>query len=132
MIGLRYMLLAYGCDRPEPGDARYAEALGRVNAFTEECRRRGVLVAADALKSELTATTVRVREGTTLTTDGPFAETHEHLGGYFLLDCASLDDALELAAMCPMASSGAVEVRPLATLPGWSITAPDGRPAFRG
>lgn len=61
---------------------------------------------------------MQVRQGRTLVTDGPFAETHEHLGGYFLLDCPDLDAALELAALCPMAQSGSVEVRPIAELPG--------------
>jgi hypothetical protein len=115
---MRYMLLIYDCDRPEPGDPGFEEALASVNAFADECRRRGALVAGDPLQPESTATTVAVRNGRTLITDGPFAETREHLGGYYILDCRNLDEALELAARCPMAAEGSIEVRPLATVPG--------------
>ncbi|MFD2420635.1 YciI family protein [Amycolatopsis pigmentata] len=115
---MRYLLLIYNCDRPEPDDPRFAEALAAVNAFAEECRRRNAFVAGHPLRPESTATTVAVRDGRTLITDGPFAETHEHLGGFYLLDCRDLDEALELAAMCPMAADGTVEVRPVAGVPG--------------
>jgi hypothetical protein len=112
------MLLIYNCDRPDPIDPGFPEALARVNAFVEECRRRGVFVAGDALQPESTASTVSVRDGQTLITDGPFIETHEHLGGYYVLDCRDLDEALELAALCPMAEQGSIEVRPIAGVPG--------------
>ncbi len=79
-------------------------------------------MAGDPLQPESTATTVQVREGRTLITDGPFVETHEHLGGYYILDCATLDEALELAAICPFATLGAIEVRPLAGVPGLDHT----------
>ena len=115
---MRYMLLIYGCDRPEPGDPRYEAAKASVDAFTEECRKRGAFLAADPLQPVRTATTVRVRGGQTLITDGPFAETHEQLGGYYVLDCRGLDEALELAALCPMAQQGSIEVRPIAEVPG--------------
>jgi hypothetical protein len=72
-----------------------------------------VLVADDPLHRPETATTVRVRDGQTLSTDGPFAETAEWLGGYFIVDCRDLDEALELAARCPTAKAGSVEVRPV-------------------
>jgi hypothetical protein len=123
---VRYMLLLYGCgERPEPGDPGFEQALARVNAFVEECRRRGAFVGGDPLRSENTATTVRIRDGQTLITDGPFAETHEQLGGYYIVDCRGLDEALELAALWPMADQGAVEVRPLAEVPGlvWETNA---------
>lgn len=119
---MRYMLLIYNCDRPEPADPGFAEALARVNAFADECRRRGALVAGDPLQGEHTATTVSVRDGKALITDGPFAETHDHLGGYYILDCHDLDEALELAALCPMAAVGSIEVRPLAEVPGLDHT----------
>jgi hypothetical protein len=112
------MLLIYNCQRPHPADPGFVEAVTRLNAFADECRRRGAFVAGDALEAEHTATTVSVREGRTLITDGPFLETHEHLGGYYLLDCADLDEALELAALCPLAEVGSIEVRPLAHVPG--------------
>lgn len=115
---MRYMLLLYNCDQPGPEDPAFAEALARVNAFAQECRRRGALVAGDALHDEDTATTVSVREGRTLITDGPFPETHEHLGGYYVLECRDLDEAIELAALCPMAEQGSIEVRPIFGVPG--------------
>ena len=113
-----YMLLIYNCERPEPGDPEFGEALARVNAFADECRRRGAFVSGHPLRAESTATTVSVRDGKTLITDGPFAETHEHLGGYYVLDCRNLDEALELAQLCPMAEVGSIEVRPIAGVPG--------------
>jgi hypothetical protein len=112
------MLLIYNCDRPEPTDPGFTEALERVNAFAEECRRRGAFLGGHPLQPESTAATVSVRNGKTLITDGPFTETHEHLGGYYVLDCRDLDEALELAAMCPMAEDGSIEVRPIAGVPG--------------
>ena len=75
--------------------------------------REPVSVGGEQLEDADTATTVRVRDGETLTTDGPFAETKEQLGGYYLVDCASLDEALEFAARIPAAERGAVEVRPV-------------------
>lgn len=116
---MRYMLMLFGCeDRPEPGDPRFEGALAAVNAFARECERRGAYLAGDPLEPVRTATTVRVRDGKTLITDGPFAETHEALGGYYLLDCRDLDEALELAALCPMAQTSSIEVRPVAEIPG--------------
>lgn len=115
---MQYMLLIYNCERPEPGDPGFDEALARVNAYADECRRRGVFVAGHPLQPEHTATTVSVRDGRTLITDGPFAETHEHLGGAYILNCRNLDEALELAALCPMAEQGSIEVRPIAGVSG--------------
>ena len=120
---MRYLLLIYNCDRPEPGDPAFPAALARVNAFADECRQRGALVSGDPVLGEHSATTVSVREGRTILTDGPFVETHEHLGGYYVLDCPTLDDVLELAALCPMAEQGSIEVRPLAYVPGVDHTA---------
>jgi hypothetical protein len=121
---VKYLLLIYNCGRPEPGDPGFAEALARVTAFAAECERRGALVAGDPVQDEHTATTVSVRGGRTAITDGPFVETHEHLGGYYVLDCQDLDEALELAALCPMAEVGTIEVRPLVHVPGIDHTAP--------
>jgi hypothetical protein len=110
---VRYMLLLYVNDRPAL-DAPEAEAtFAPIIAFQRECRERGVLVASGPLEQPDSAATVRRRGGRTLVTDGPFAETREWLGGYFLLDCRDRDEALELAARCPVAESGSVEVRPL-------------------
>ena len=78
---MQYMLLIYNCERPEPDDPGFDEAMARVNAFADECHRRNALVAGYPLQYEHSATTVSVRGGKTLITDGPFVETHEHLGG---------------------------------------------------
>ena len=71
------------------------------------------MVAGDALKPVDTATTIRIREGQTLTTDGPFAETKEQLGGFYILECETLDEAIKWAAQIPHAATGTVEVRPV-------------------
>jgi hypothetical protein len=100
------MLLLYVNERRPDGFERIA-------AFHRAAKEAGVLVASDPLYGPDSATTVRIRDGQTLNVDGPFAETTEWLGGYFILDCADLDDALEWAARCPTAESGSVEVRPI-------------------
>lgn len=82
-------------------------------AFMEEAKAAGVLLDNNGLDPETHATTVRVREGQALITDGPFAETHEQLGGYSVLDCADLDEAIRWAQKIPMAKFGSVEVRRL-------------------
>jgi hypothetical protein len=79
---------------------------------------KGLFVGGDPLEDPSTATTVRVRDGKTLTTDGPFAETKEVLGGYYVLECENLDQALEYAAKIPSAEFGSIEVRPLMSIPG--------------
>ena len=109
---MRFMLLLYLSDRPGPGTQEGDELYGAVRAFHEECTKRGVLVDAAPLEAPATATTVRARNGRVLNVDGPFAETKEWLAGYFVLDCER-DEALELAALCPTARDGSVEVRPL-------------------
>ncbi len=112
---MQYMLLIYS----PPGaweslsederNALYAE-YGRLG---EDLREQGALVSADELQPTTTATTVRVRDGETLISDGPFAETKEALGGYFLIEAESLDEALRWAERIPSARHGAVEVRPV-------------------
>jgi hypothetical protein len=82
--------------------------------FTDEVRRRGAMLSGDALMPTTSATTVRVRDGKTLTTDGPFAETKEQLGGYYVVNCENLDEAIEIAALIPGAQDGSIEVRPIA------------------
>jgi hypothetical protein len=115
---MRYMLLLFDCDQPKPGEPGFEEALARVNAYNEELHRRGVFVSGDPLRPAATATTVRVRDGQTLITDGPYTETHELLGGYYVWDCKDLDEVLELVAACPFAAVGSVEIRPVAEVPG--------------
>ena len=82
-------------------------------AFSEEAVKAGVMRAGDRLRPSGSATTVRVRNGKTATTDGPFAETKEQLGGYFILDCKDLDEATAYAAKIPSAQYGSIEVRPI-------------------
>jgi hypothetical protein len=112
------MLLIYGCERHEDGSERARTKLAEIDRFTRACQERGAFLAADPLHGTETATTVRVRDGEALVVDGPFAETREQLGGYYMLDCRDLDEALELAALCPMAAEGSIEVRPVWELPG--------------
>jgi hypothetical protein len=82
-------------------------------AFAEEAAKQGVLQGGERLRSSADATTVRMRDGEVLTTDGPFAETKEQLAGYFLVDCKDLDHAIEVAARIPGARTGSIEVRPI-------------------
>jgi hypothetical protein len=112
---MKYLLLIY---TPESVEANMpkeeAEAyMGRYYAFTKETRDRGLFVAGEALQSIATATTVRVRDGQSIVTDGPFAETKEQLGGYYLLDCKDLDEAIEMAGKIPGAAHGSIEIRPI-------------------
>ena len=107
---MKYMLLIYGDEREwMDGD----EDLTPWFEYTEAAQDAGVYVAGAGLHPTPTATTVRSRGGETLTSDGPFAETKEQLGGYYLLDCANLDDAIEWASRIPSVGTGSVEVRPV-------------------
>lgn len=83
------------------------------NVFTEQLSKSGAMVGGEALMPTNTATTVRVRNGKTLTTDGPFAETKEQINGYYLVNCKDLDQAIAAAAMIPTATSGSIEIRPV-------------------
>lgn len=95
------------------GDDERAAMTAEYLAFSEELRRRGVLLGSDRLRPTSDATTVRVRDGEVLVADGPFAETKEQVGGYYLVDCGDLDEAIEVAAAVPGARHGTVEVRPI-------------------
>ncbi|HEY3523688.1 MAG TPA: YciI family protein [Candidatus Limnocylindrales bacterium] len=119
---MHYLLLIYdegsaNPSAPPPPDDETARVMAAYDAFTRDCIERGVYVAGDALQNVGTATTVRVRNDQTITTDGPFAETKEALGGYYLVNCRDLDEALELAAKCPGSWFGSVEVRPVWEIP---------------
>jgi hypothetical protein len=87
-----------------------AQAYG---ALTQEMQEKGVLVAGEGLYPTPTATTVRVRDGERSVTDGPFAETKEQLGGFYVLDCKDLDEAIDWAAKIPGAQFGSIEIRPV-------------------
>jgi hypothetical protein len=95
-----------------PEDERDA-IYGQYMQYTQELESRGILVGANQLQPSSTATVVHVEDGKTLTTDGPFAETKEVLGGYYLIDVDTLDDAIEWAAKIPTARFGHIEVRPV-------------------
>ena len=94
-------------------DADREAAYAKYRAFADEAGAAGMLAGGDELAPTRTATTVRVREGETLVTDGPYAEVKEALGGFFVLECGSLDEAVHLAAKIPGADHGSVEVRPI-------------------
>ena len=112
---MRYMLLIYSEEVPQEQitEQQWAEAMTAYNAFTTEVRSKGVMLGSDALHPTTMATTVRVRDGKTLVSDGPFAETKEALGGYYILNCKDLDEALVYAAKIPGSKMGSVEVRPI-------------------
>ena len=111
---MQYVLLIYTQEPTEqpPAEAMAAEIEG-YNAFTEHLRARGAIKAGEALHPSSAATTVRVRDGQTISTDGPFAETKEVLGGFYLVEAADLDEAIGYAAMIPGAQHGSIEVRPI-------------------
>ena len=112
---MKYMLLMYANEAqpaaftPEEQQAVYQDWMD----YMKEAREAGVLVSNSGLAPTSSATTVRVRNGQTLTTDGPFAETHEQFGGFTLVECPNLDEALRWAAKIPAARYGSIEVRPL-------------------
>lgn len=87
--------------------------MGEYGAFTEDVKKSGHYIGGNPLKPTSTATTVRVRNGKISTTDGPFAETKEQLGGYYLIEAKDLNDAIQVAARIPSARIGSIEVRPI-------------------
>jgi hypothetical protein len=110
---VKYMLIhcvAESEDLPEGGKP---EAEGDLQAWLDEMEGRGVLETGDRLRPTSEATTVRLRNGETLVLDGPFAETKEQVAGFDIIDCADLDEAIEIASKHPCAGLGTVEVRPL-------------------
>src|SRR5687767_12540320 len=112
---MKYLLMIYSdeaADARKPAEELELE-LGRYFAYSTETQNAGVFVAGEALHPTATATTVRLREGQLITTDGPFAETKEQLGGFYLLDCKNLDEAIQWASKIPHASQGSIEIRPL-------------------
>lgn len=110
---MRYLLLIYTAesDVPPAEDAANASHAA-YGAFTSDIKARGLFQAGEALTPTSTATTVRIVDGETVTTDGPFAETKEALGGFYLIEARDLDHAIALASLCP-APAGGVEVRPV-------------------
>jgi hypothetical protein len=112
---MQYLLLIYS-DEKKDTNATKEELdawMGEYWAYTDAMDKAGVRVSGEALHPTSAATTVRLREGKRLTTHGPFAETKEQLGGYYLLNCQNLDEAIDWAAKCPGARVGSIEVRPI-------------------
>ena len=116
---MRYLLLIYTDENPETEwTEEMIQAQGAAyGEFTKEIANQGIMQGGEALQPTTTATTVRVRNGEVLSTDGPFAETKEALGGFYLIDCKDLDEAISVAARIPGASHGSIEVRPIMELP---------------
>ena len=111
---MQYLVLIYSEEGAGPPDPeRIGGVMVEYNAYTQMLRDNGHYVAGEALQPTSTATTVRIRDGQTITTDGPFAETKEALGGFYLIKAQDLDEALRLGAACPGAKWGSIEVRPI-------------------
>ena len=112
---MKYLLLIYTSEAeaakrtPEQQEANMGEYFG----YTQALQESGSMVGGEALQPIATATSVRVRDGQTITSDGPFAETKEQLGGYYMVDVDNLDDAIKWAAKIPGARDGTIEVRPI-------------------
>jgi hypothetical protein len=112
---MRYALLIYANEQDwanqseEQAQTQFQDYM----AFTKDIVDRGIMQSGEALQPTSTATTVRVRNGETLSTDGPFAETKEQLGGYYVVECKDLDEAIEVAARIPDVRGGSIEVRPI-------------------
>ena len=110
---MQYLALIYATE--DNRKAPPPDIMEQYGAYTQEIIAAGVFKAGDALKPVSTATSIRVRDGERHVTDGPFAETKETLGGYYLLECDSLDEAIGWAAKIPTAKFGTIEVRPIET-----------------
>ncbi len=109
---MHYMILIYG-EEASYTPERQAADLPQWMAFQQDVQSRGMLVSSAGLYPTSAATTLRVRDGKPLITDGPFAETKEQLGGFYVLDCKDLDEAIEIAAKLPNAATGTLEIRPV-------------------
>jgi hypothetical protein len=112
---MRYILLICTDESVSEGlsPAEDSAALAEYAAFGEEIERRGILQGGERLRRTTDATTVQVRDGEVLVADGPFAETKEQVGGFYLVDCQDLDEAIEVASKIPGARYGTIEVRPI-------------------
>jgi len=116
---MKYLCLIYGVENvvqamPVPD---IQKLMGEYNAFTESIKQSGQWVSGERLRPVHSATTVRVRDGKTSTTDGPFAETKEQLGGFYMIEARDLNDAIQVASRIPSARWGSIEVRPV-----WEMT----------
>ena len=114
---MKYMLLIY-YDEQTLGEAEREQCFGESIQLAHELNSNGKYLAANPLHPTAAATSVRMRNGKRFVTDGPFAETREQLGGYFLIDANNLDEAIGIAERIPMALKGTVEIRPVVEIPG--------------
>jgi len=121
---MRYMLLCYDDEAywEQVGDAAHKAAMQEAVAITHELDKKGQYVLASPLQPTSTATSVRVRDGKPVVTSGPFAETREVLGGFYIIDADNLDQAIAIAVRHPGAPFGAVEVRPILEIPNLPAT----------
>jgi hypothetical protein len=112
---MNYLLLIYENEKvwDQMSDAEKGKGFEEYSEFSQSIVKSGHFKAGDALQPTATATTVRVKDGKVMTTDGPFAETREQLGGYYLVDAKDLDEAIAIAARIPSARWGSIEVRPV-------------------
>ena len=117
---MKYLLLIY-FDEQSLTEAERQACYLESTQLAQELNSRGKYLSANPLQPVATATSVRVRDGKCLVTDGPFAETREQLGGYFLIDASDLDEAIGIAAKIPTAKKGTVEVRPIIEIPGLPV-----------
>ncbi|HEX6057455.1 MAG TPA: YciI family protein [Gemmatimonadaceae bacterium] len=117
---MKYLCLIYDDEKKVAGmpQSESDAFMGEYFAFTEDIRKSGHYIAGEALHPVETATTVRLRNGRLSTTDGPFAETKEQLGGFYLIEAADLNDAIRVAAKIPSARIGSIEVRPVVNFDG--------------
>ncbi len=115
---MKYMLLIYSDERALLSETERQDCYVESTQLAHEIHSRGQYLAANPLHPTSMATSVRVRDGKRLVTDGPFAETREQLGGYFLIDAKDLDEAIAIATRIPMARKGTVEVRPVIEMSG--------------
>ena len=115
---MRYMLLIYSKEAQWAAmtEEQRGKVYGEYMAFTDSIKKSGRHLAGDPLSPTSSATTVRIRDGKTLTTDGPFAETHEQLGGYYIVEAKDLDEATAIGSRVPGARYGAIEIRPIAQM----------------
>ncbi|MEZ4361463.1 MAG: YciI family protein [Kofleriaceae bacterium] len=116
---MQYMLLIYDNEKTWStfSEAEQGQIFSEFMQFTADIKKSGHLIAGDALQPVHTATTVRLRDGKTSKTDGPFAETKEQLGGYYLIEAKDLDEACAIAARIPSCRHGSIEVRPVMSYP---------------
>lgn len=115
---MKYLLLIYFDENAGPDEAGRQACYDESTRLAQELHAGGKFLGANPLQPTSMATSVRVRDGKRFVTDGPFAETREQLGGYFLIDARDLDEAIGVAARIPMAQTGTVEVRPVIEIPG--------------